>query len=614
MEYLTYDERYWSCDIEADDLRDNVTRVWVVCVENIITGEKATFRKKEDFQHWLGEEPRILVGHNFLSYDAPVLNRIWGTRIGVATIIDTFVLSQVYSPSLRGGHGLGDWGERLGNPKLEFHDFSCYTPEMREYCEQDVALTANVYRVLCKRLNQEGFSERGIELEHLAWNIIQNKQRQNGFPFDQEKADLLYAELRAREEQLKSEIYKLWPPVLQHVRTFAKSHKKDGTRTKDYERHLGQYPKIEVNEDGSYNAHDYVCFDLGSPNQRIQKLLDYGWRPLNYTDKGNPKIDEDEMLAFAETSGIPEIKTLAKWCVTNARANMVRNWMGSVKQETGHIHGSLFLASTGRYRHSKPNTANIPGVRHNSEDAILYGEEGTWAHECRSLWTSGGDGWKLVGIDGKGMQLRCLAHNLAKTVGVDAAREFIDDLLIGDPHKKNMARHGFPSKPAAKKAIYTILMGGGDAKIASDQVQFGWSPPKDIRSRVIKSIPGFAELISKLQAELSKTGRITLCDGTRLIVSSPHMVIPYLLQGDESRLMKQAMIYVDEEIRRRKYVQEILKVGDIHDEWQSRVRTELVSEYIDFALPCFLRAGDSFDYLIPIEGDANVGDNWAETH
>lgn len=614
MDYLTYNETYWSCDIEADDLRNEATIIWCVCLENIITGESLYFRHKEGFNEWLKEKSRILVGHNFLAYDAPVLNRLWASRISASQVIDTFVLSQMYSPSLKGGHGLDDWGVRLGNAKLSFTDFSHYSEEMLEYCQQDVNLTADVYRVLCKRMKQEVFSERSCELEHLAWNIIQNKQKQYGFPFDQEKADLLYAELRAREEQLKEEIYRLWPPTLECVRTFARSFKSDGTRTANYQRHLGQYPQLEDNEDGTYNAYDYVSFDLGSPKQRIQKLLDHGWQPVNFTEKGNPKIDEDEMLAFAESSGIPEITALAKWCVVNARANMIRNWQNAVNSETGHIHGSLFIASTGRYRHSKPNTANIPGVRHNSDNQILLGEDGTWAHECRALWTAGGEGWKLVGIDGTGIQSRCLAHNIAKYVSKDLAQEFIEELLEGDIHRKNMARFGFPSKPASKKAYYTTLMGGGDKKIADDQVQFGWTPPADIKRQVIQGIPGFQQLINKLQAELRETGRITLCDGMKLAVPSEHMVIPYLLQGDESRLMKQTMIYIDQEIRKRKLSNDILKVGDIHDEFQTRVRTEYVDDYIEFAMPCFGRAGDSFGYLIPIAGEAKVGDNWAETH
>lgn len=614
MEYLTYDETYWSCDIEANDFRNAATHIWCVCVENIQTGATLSFRDSASFADWCDEERRVFVGHNFLSYDAPVLNRIWHTRIAVSDVVDTFVMSQVYSPSLRGGHGLDDWGVRLNNPKLDHTDFSRYTPEMLVYCAQDTELTAEVYKVLCKRMKAENFSERSVELEHLAWNIIQNKQKQNGFPFNQEKADLLYAELRAREQELKDEIYRLWPPELKCVRTFAKSRKKDGTRTADYCRHVGQYPRLEDNEDGTYDAYDYVSFDLGSPKQRIQKLLDYGWTPVRLTEKGNPQVDEDEMLAFAESSGIPEVTALARWVVVNARANMVRNWSQAVSPETGRIHGTLYLASTGRYRHSKPNTANIPGVRHDSDDNALYGEAGTWAYECRSLWNAGGKGWRLVGIDGKGMQARNLAHNVAKVIGVDAAQDFIDELLKGDVHRKNMARYGFPSKPAAKKAYYTILMGGGSELIAADQLQFGWVPPSNVKDLVIAGIPGFRQLENKLKAELSKTGRITLCDGMRLLVNSPHMVIPYLLQGDESRLMKQAMIYVDEEIRRRKLQKYILKVGDIHDEWQTRVIDELVDEYVDFALPCFLRAGESFDYLIPIEGDANIGDNWAETH
>src|SRR5690606_164203 len=175
------------------------------------------------------------------------------------------------------------------------------------------------------------------------------------------EADLLYAELRAREAKLKEEIYRLWPPELKLVRVFKRGRKSDGERTAGYLRHLSEYPQLEDNEDGSYNAYDYVEFDLGSPKQRIEKLLDLGWKPVNFTPKGSPKIDEDEMVAFAETSGVVEAEKLAQWCVTTARANMIRTWMNAVNPDTGCIHGSLFIAGTLRYKHSKPNTANIPG-------------------------------------------------------------------------------------------------------------------------------------------------------------------------------------------------------------------------------------------------------------
>ena len=164
----------------------------------------------------------------------------------------------------------------------------------------------------------------------------------------------------------------------------------------------------------------------------------------------------------------------------------------------------------------------------------------------------------------------------------------------------------------------TIFMGGGGAKIAADQAQFGWkigpATGNKLKNGIISGIAGFKELINYLQSELERTGRITLCDGTKLFVPSDHMVIPYLLQGDESRLMKQTMIYIDEEVRRAKLSKHVLKVGDIHDEFQYRARPEVHEEFIALALPQFLNAGHSFDYLIPIEGDAAIGKNWAMTH
>lgn len=862
--YLSSTPQHWACDIEADDLRNEATVIHCVCVLNLQTKAEQTFTDAASFRAWLEDETRILVGHNFLAYDAPVLNRLWQAGIPVSRVVDTMVLSQMFNANI-GGHGLDAWGERLGYAKGDHTDFSRYTPEMLKYCQRDVRLTALLFLKLTERMRREGFSELSCELEHQAWHIIQNKQKQNGFPFDLEKADLLYAELREREAQLKAEIYRLWPPVLQIVRRFAKSRKSDGTRTANYQRHLGEYPKLEDNPDGSYNAYDYVEFDLGSPQQRIQKLLDFGWKPVNFTKKGAPKVDEEEMLAFAESSGIPEVAALAKWCVVNSRANMVRTWITAVNPKTGNIHGSLFLASTGRYKHSSPNTANIPGVKTGPDDHPILGEPGTWAYECRSLWTGGGPGWRLVGIDGKGMQLRCLAHNVAKIVGPDVAAEFIRDVLTGDPHKRNQERLGLANKPAAKKFLYcvpfdsealtrrgwkkqwelipgeeiltynaetnkqewqpliathtfdsgpiiemghshgfrvrstpnhrwftqqrkgrlknnelpievretqelttmqniivnaplvgddescgydwtslpkyqtdwvqvvldmsqqerraflagfciadgywhkgehwcwnqlsgnladaahlasylvsdgvcriskvirengkeethcsigkkphvttasfeysalpeepvwcpetpnhswvmrqgsvititgnTTLMGGGGAKLAVDQAQFGThltaAEGNKLKDMLIDGIPGFRDLINHLQRELRKTGRITLCDGHRLIVPSDHMVIPYLLQGDESRIMKKAMILTDQAVRRAGLAEHVLKVGDIHDESQYRVREECVDDFVGMALGAFPEAGEFFDYLIRIEGDCKVGNNWSETH
>jgi hypothetical protein len=240
-------------------------------------------------------------------------------------------------------------------------------------------------------------------------------------------------------------------------------------------------------------------------------------------------------------------------------------------------------------------------------------------YESRDLWTCGDPvHWSLVGIDGTGIQNRCLIHHLISSVGEEAVPTSKNSRLRGDIHKHNIRVLGLANKAAAKKFYYTLMMGGQGKRLAADQAQFGtrMTPAEGtlLRDRMIESIPGFGTLISNLQKTLKETGRIVLCDGTPILVPSPHMVIPYLLQGDESRLMKKASILVDLEVRKAGIAEHVRKVADIHDEWQFVVRKEYVKQFIALALPCFPRAGESFGYKILIEGDAKEGKTWAETH
>lgn len=615
MKYLEHNKNYWACDIEADNLLDDATCIWCVAVENIETGEKRVFTEGENFRDWLSPD-YILVGHNFIAYDLPMLNRYWQTKLPVSRIVDTFILSQLYNPSFVGGHSLEAWGKRLKFPKGEFNDFTKLTPAMVEYCAKDTSLTRRLYLRLAERMRQVGFTEEGCEIEYKAWNIIQNKQRRHGFPFNKEKAELLYVELLGRQRELEQDIYSLWPPKLCVVGEYAKAYKLDGTPTALYQRHLEQYPRVEEDGRGGYRVYDFVAFNLGSPQQRIVKLLELGWTPSKRTKKGNPQVDEEELLEFANREGIPELQSLSKWLMVSSRARMVKTWLEAYNEKTGAIHGKLFLASTLRYRHSNPNSANIPAVRTYDKGHILegkpkLGEEGTWAYECRDLFWAGRDGHSLVGIDAKGIQIRIL---LNYAFSEEAVRLYME----GDPHVNNAKLLGLANKPAAKKAFYTILMGGQGGRIAADQLQFGTVLTKKegdrLRDQIIKTIPGFQELIDRLQDELERTGRIRLCDGTPILVPSPHMVIPYLLQGDESRIMKKAMVYIDEEIRKAGLQEEVWKVADIHDEGQYVSCNRRVSRFVEMATAVFPRVGEFFNYRIPIEGEAKVGKTWAETH
>ena len=77
--------------------------------------------------------------------------------------------------------------------------------------------------------------------------------------------------------------------------------------------------------------------------------------------------------------------------------------------------------------------------------------------------------------------------------------------------------------------------------------------------------------------------------------------------------MKKAAILADQDVRRRKL--DVLKVGDIHDEWQSDARKDHAEEFAFSVCPsAFSDAGVSYHYRLPIECDAHIGMTWAETH
>jgi DNA polymerase-1 len=617
--YLTPSKNHWAIDIETDSL--DATVIWVACVRNIVTKEEHTLVGHEAIRLFVQEHPEAFwVTHNGIEFDCPTIVRLLSVGIAVTKIVDTFVLSMLYMPTLEGGHSLAAWAKRIGMEKIEFDDWSKYSEEMGEYCLQDVRITAEVFIRLARRMRDIGFTEVGCSIEHRAWAITR-QQRRNGFAFDVKRAGQLFAEIRRLQEELKEKIYERFPPQLTCVGEFKSAYKRDGTFTANYLKHEARYPRTELNGRGGYRVYDWVEFNLGSPPQRVEKLIALGWKPEEFTPitpkggGGNPKATDGGELVpslkrFAEEGGIEEVALIARWMALEGRANAIGNWIDLYNDKTGCIHGNLWLASSLRYRHDKPNTANIPAVRVDSDDHPIRGLEGYFTYEARDLWTCRGKnrGRRLVGVDAKGIQLRCLAHYLDD-------KDFTAAILAADPHAANRDAWGFSSDAAgrrlAKTILYAIVMGAGDGRISSE-AGISLDEAKAAKKLLFDRVPGLPKLIARLKREFKQTGRITLCDGSKVAMKRDYTVIPYLLQGDESRIMKLAAIYIQQGIEKQSL--DVLKVGDIHDEHQYDVYESHVDTFIALCRDCFRRAGEFFNYKVPMDCDAKVGMTWAETH
>ena len=110
---------------------------------------------------WL-ETADVLVGHNIIGYDIPLIKRVYPWFDPPGTIIDTLLLSHLYHPNLLdidkksekiptklyGRHSLESWGYRLDEYKGDFAtdtDWKEWSKEMEEYCKQDVVVTKKLW-------------------------------------------------------------------------------------------------------------------------------------------------------------------------------------------------------------------------------------------------------------------------------------------------------------------------------------------------------------------------------------------------------------------------------------------------------------------------------------
>lgn len=600
--YLNYNEKdldnYYVVDIEADDL--NATVVWCASVVRVSDAKVWEFHGDnwyQAFRDFVADRPTaIWLGHNIVSFDAPTLSRLVGADLPIERLVDTLILSQLYHPHMPGGHSLGAWGERLRFPKGDFHDWTKFSAEMLEYCTNDSKLCRKIFLALTKRMKARGFSELSCSIEHRIRAII-DIQEANGFRLDVRAAELLLADLRSREEAVVERLQDLFPPKLTPICEYKYRVKDDGTPYASYLRHAKQFARIEHYGD-TYVVYDYVPFNLGSPKQRVERLLGLGWKPTRFTPKGSPKIDEDAIVEFSESSGLPEVRALADFLVYNGRANMVQTWLNAVGPD-GKIHGTVWTCGAGsrRMRHTDPNTANIPG------SGAKFG------HECRSLWTCNDDpDHVLLGVDAKGIEGRIFVHYLND-------EDAYDFFIAGDPHQGNAdaisKAVGFKVERGPTKGLfYARLYGASNSKLGS---MLGGKAPlgKLIRGAIDGNIPGFERLVSEVTREYeSQNGFLRTIDGGFVRCPSPHAALNYKFQSAGAIVMKLASIIMHAKAGHLRYQ----KVGDIHDEWQFSVHKDDAEELAKLACDSITEAGEQLEIRVKLEGDYKIGRTWAETH
>jgi DNA polymerase-1 len=568
-------------DIETNGLAP--TKVWCIITKDIDTGVISSYVEGQwpTFNIAIAQAQEV-IGHNIIGYDIPACEKLLGTDFSACKITDTLVMSRLADPQ-REAHSLGHWGEKLGYPKGDYSDWTHYTHDMLLYCEQDVTVNEQVYKALLKELKD--FKPDSLELEHGVQHIIQQQVR-NGWLLDSPKARDLVAELQEKSYSLEEEVQRVFIPLPTFVKEVTPKVKKDGDFSTVGLKFLGdQWEQVA----GPFSRIDWPVFNLGSRQQIGRYLKHFGWKPKAFTETGHPIVSED---ILKNVKGIPEAELIASYLLVGKRIAQVRSWLEAAHEDTGRVHGYVNTngAVTGRMTHSKPNLAQVPS------SSSLYGPE------CRSCWIVP-KGYKLVGIDASGLELRMLAHFM------DDA-DYTNTILTGDIHTANQKAAGLDTRNQAKTFIYAYLYGAGDEKIGSI-AGGGRVVGKRLKDSFLKATPALAKLKENVAQSAAK-GYITGLDGRKVFIRSEHAALNSCLQSAGSLIMKQALIILD------RYAIlwgiDYKFVGNIHDEFQVEVREDQASKFGALAASCIEAAGIHFKLRCPLAGEFNVGNSWADTH
>ncbi|NIQ59388.1 MAG: hypothetical protein GWN02_31820, partial [Gemmatimonadetes bacterium] len=547
-------------DYETNGLLDRPDlRILCGAAVDLDTGEEYEANGEADldaFAHLLARAD-LLVGHNICGFDIPLVQRfypwfkvphIYDTRLALRMRYVGDVRERFYAWRNSAGRseekrearfparlmapgkqfGLEAWGYVIGEHKGSFlADTGVqeeYTDELGEYCLRDVRVNARLYewlqrpdRTLRGNRQEDPTHERpptpeAAVLCESAFALHMRNQEARGVRFDRGSAELLYAKLAARREELGQELRTehfpaWWAPTNPKgdVDPELPVRRGDASYTVPKRTYRVPHPHpLAGREKGcAFTPIELVEFNPNSGHHiagRLRKL--FGWEPKEHTPTGLPKVDETVLadLPYPPAEALREYMMLTKRLGQLAEGEQA--WL---KQATadGLIHGRVETVGTRTTRcaHRRPNLAQVPAV------GAPFGAE------CRRLFRPVVPSHVLVGIDAKGLELRMLAHRL----GYYDGGAYAERLLDGDPHSDWQEVTGIILRNNQKRLTYGFLYGAGDLKLghillddmrqAADQGKYKGKLPKAaegvlrsmgrrVRASLQQRVPGLGQFVA----------------------------------------------------------------------------------------------------------------------
>lgn len=595
------------------------------------------------------QQADTIVGHNIISFDLPVINRLLG-KVEPKQVLDTLILSKLLIPKqelydidtntgpLKGRYSIKAFGKRFNFDKLDYKEFDKITPEIIPYCIRDVDICKCILTWLATTY-KDRWIDQVVEIEHKVAEIIAI-QEENGFSFDIKGAKKLRLQLLNEKMSIETEIQAIFKPIFVPKGKVVVPKNSRRVRLPDgrYARVMGDYQNIELKK-----------LNIGSRKQVLDRLkLKYDFNPTNYTMTGNPKLEFMLKKDGSELDNmLAKIKRYLKIQKDLSQlADGENSLINCYNEQTKKLHCRIDTLGTTTHRmtHSNPNITQVP------KDPGF-----------RKLLTAS-EGKVLIDVDASALEAMTLGHYMCK---YDDGR-FIETTANGDKdkgtdiHTLNQVAMGLPTRDMAKTVLYAIMYGSGATKVGStvwDRQPFEYTQEEydlardRVYSRAVRengkllfpissdtltpvteelvlatiygirtlesfrdNIKGYNEL-NRWTRDSITNNTIKALDGRTLYIVDAHKSLNVYLQSAGAIFMKYVLVELDKELKTTYKDYDIRFVANIHDAITLEMKDgEIVKSVCDSIRNIFTKVSNDFGFKYPIEGEPKVGLNQYEVH
>ena len=412
-----------------------------------------------------------------------------------------------------------------------------------------------------------------IVLEHQVAQLL-TQQEIHGWYFDERAARKLESTLRTEYEKTTQVLRERFPFVAGQEFTPKRNNSRQG--------YIEGCPLTKLKELNP-TSRDHIAWIL---KQHC------GWKPTLTTSTGKPVVDETVLKDIGTDIALQFLTLLDLTKKLGMISEGVNAWQKLVTKSRIHHHCSV-ATQTFRAAHRSPNLAQVP-----SDERF------------RRLFTAS-PGLRMVGADLSGIELRVLAHYLARW---DKGR-YAEVLLHGDIHQENADKIGI-SRSQVKTVTYAFLYGAGDIKIGHSydkqlSEEEARKKGKEIRKAYVEAIPGLKDFLEAVRKVVPR-GYVHGLDHRRILCDSRHKSVNYLIQGSSAIIAKRWMVLANEHIKEMDLC--CSQLAFVHDELQFECTPEHVDDLKSLLVLSAAEAGEYYKLRIPIAAEASSGLNWADTH